>query len=63
VFPFGDGVGSEVEIMIYGTVKFELKSGGGDTKEWAAKGVLVNVDGEVKWKEYHVWLDTAPPSK
>lgn len=62
IFPFGkvDESAAEAEVMIYGTVEYGLKAGGGERKEWAARVEMVReeVDGEGDWamKLYQVYL-------
>jgi hypothetical protein len=52
IFPFGPDAD---EVMLYGIVVYEFKAGGGSGLEWAARGVLTEVDGKVVWKEYQVY--------
>jgi len=57
VFPFGDGAD---EVMIYGSVVYEMKEGGAEVSlEWAARANLVEENGVVKMSFYQVYLDTA----
>jgi hypothetical protein len=53
VFPFGENAS---EVMIYGTVDYQTKSGKELTVEWAARANLVNEDGSVKMSFYQVYL-------
>ena len=58
IFPFG---AHSSEVMLYGTVTYELKADGSRiTKDWAARAVLRD-GGQQGWKlrEYQVYLDTA----
>ena len=54
VFPYGP---NSDEVMLYGTVEYELKEGGKKaSKDWAARAKLRNVEGEWKFAEYQVYL-------
>ena len=53
IFPFGS---YSDEVMLYGTVKYGLKSGGESEVDWAARAHLVKVDGKVKMDYYQVYL-------
>tara|TARA_R110002003_G_scaffold1005_3_gene21972 strand:+ start:7453 stop:7752 length:300 start_codon:yes stop_codon:yes gene_type:complete len=53
IFPFGS---YSDEVMLYGTVKYGLKSGGESGLDWAARAKLVKVDGKVKMEFYQVYL-------
>jgi hypothetical protein len=53
VFPFGDG---SDELMLYGTVDYELKEGAGSTKDWSARAKMVKEDGVVRMSFYQVYL-------
>ena len=59
IFPFGEinERAAEAEVMIYGTVDYGFKAGGGERKEWAASVEMVR-DGEGEWKMrlYQVYL-------
>ncbi|KAF1829942.1 hypothetical protein BDW02DRAFT_602121 [Decorospora gaudefroyi] len=55
VFPFGP---NSDEFMLYGTVKYGLKTGEESSKDWAARAHLVKEDGKVKMEFYQVYLDT-----
>ena len=59
IFPFGEinEGAAEAEVMIYGTVEYGFKAGGGDRKEWAARVEMVK-GGEGDWKMrlYQVYL-------
>ncbi|KAH7082141.1 hypothetical protein FB567DRAFT_530664 [Paraphoma chrysanthemicola] len=60
IFPFGS---YSDEVMLYGTVKYGLKSGGESGLDWAARAKLVKVDGKVKMEFYQVYLDTGAQAK
>ena len=53
IFPFGPNA---TEVMLYGTVSYDLKEGGSASKDWAARAELVK--GEQGWKlgVYQVYL-------
>lgn len=59
IFPFGEinESAAEAEVMLYGTVDYKFKAGGGERKEWAARVEMVR-DGEGEWKMrlYQVYL-------
>ncbi|PSN67940.1 hypothetical protein BS50DRAFT_572921 [Corynespora cassiicola Philippines] len=55
IFPYGPNAN---EVMLHGTVKYELKAGGENVVEWAAYAHLVKIDGIVKMDFYQVYLDT-----
>jgi hypothetical protein len=42
--------------MLYGTVKYGLKSGGEAEVDWAARAKLVKEDAKVKMSFYQVYL-------
>jgi hypothetical protein len=42
--------------MIFGNVEYEFKEGGGSGLEWAARGILTEVEGRVVWREYQVFM-------
>ncbi|EPE36775.1 NTF2-like protein [Glarea lozoyensis ATCC 20868] len=56
IFPFGSG--SE-ELMLHGTVDYELKDGKKAKVDWAAKADMAKEEGKWKMKFYQVYLDTA----
>lgn len=56
IFPFGPHA---TEVMLYGTVAFELKDGRKALVDWAARAKMVKQDGEWKMGFYQVYLDTA----
>ncbi|CAK7228705.1 hypothetical protein SBRCBS47491_006996 [Sporothrix bragantina] len=61
IFPFGSGSN---EFMLYGHVKYTAKTGQESEKEWAARAELADdANGELKFKFYQVYLDTAAPAK
>lgn len=53
VYPFG---ANAQEVMLYGTVKYELKDGKKATVDWAARAHLTKEDGSVKMDFYQVYL-------
>ncbi|OAA65797.1 hypothetical protein SPI_02584 [Niveomyces insectorum RCEF 264] len=60
IFPFG--VDSQ-EYMLYGTVEYTSKTGHKSGKDWAARAVLEKVSsGQLKFKFYQVYIDTAASS-
>ncbi|CAK7221605.1 hypothetical protein SCUCBS95973_004555 [Sporothrix curviconia] len=60
IFPFGSGSN---EFMLYGHVKYTSKTGQDSEKEWAARAELADdANGELKFKFYQVYLDTAAPA-
>lgn len=66
VFPFAPISESEAEVMLYGTVEYGFKAGGGDSKDWAARAVLVKDGSEGErggWKMrlYQVYLVSCCP--
>ncbi|KAL9075313.1 MAG: hypothetical protein Q9161_001690 [Pseudevernia consocians] len=63
IFPFAPVSESEAEVMLYGTVEYGFKEGGGggEGKDWAARAVLVKDEGGglgAGWKMrfYQVYL-------
>ncbi|KAF1918964.1 hypothetical protein BDU57DRAFT_124640 [Ampelomyces quisqualis] len=56
IFPFGAYAD---QVMLHGTVKYGLKSGGEKEIDWAARAKLVKEEGKVKLAFYQVYLDTA----
>ena len=58
VFPFvSSSNSSEVELMLHGTVSYNLNDGRKcEDVEWAARGTLVTAGDEVKWKSYQVYM-------
>jgi len=59
IFPFG-GDGDSNEVMVYGTVDYELKNGKDVMVEWAGHAVFTEKDGGLKMKFYQVYMDSAP---
>lgn len=61
IFPFGP---QSNECMLYGTVDYQLKTGGTASVPWGARAVLTTEgpDGVVRFKDYQVYLDTAAQS-
>jgi hypothetical protein len=54
IFPFGS---YSDEVMLYGTVKYGLKSGGESELDWAARAKLVKEDDDkVRMAFYQVYL-------
>jgi len=53
VYPFGENAD---EVMLYGTVKYELKDGKKATVDWSARAHLVKEEGVVKMDFYQVYL-------
>ncbi|KAK1042474.1 hypothetical protein LTR74_018526 [Friedmanniomyces endolithicus] len=60
IFSFGPGSN---EVMLYGTVKYELKDGKKTEVEWSARSRFVDEDGALKMEFYQVYLDTAAMSR
>ncbi|KAI7105225.1 hypothetical protein KC352_g37164 [Hortaea werneckii] len=60
IFPFGAG---SDEVMLFGTVDYELKDGKKASVDWAARAHFAQEDGELKMDFYQVYLDTAAMSK
>lgn len=53
IFPFGSNAN---EVMLYGTVRYELKAGGISSVDWAARAQLTKERGAVKMSFYQVYL-------
>lgn len=53
VFPFGENAD---EVMLYGTVDYELKDGREASVPWAGRAHLVEEEGQVKMDFYQVYL-------
>ncbi len=53
IFSFGPGSN---EVMLYGTVKYELKDGKETEVEWSARSRFVDEDGALKMEFYQVYL-------
>lgn len=47
---------SSDEVMLYGTVDYELKDGKKTTVEWSARSNFTQEDGELKMDFYQVYL-------
>ncbi|KAK3616363.1 hypothetical protein LTR56_026005 [Elasticomyces elasticus] len=60
IFSFGAGTN---EVMLFGTVDYELKDGKKTTVEWSARAVFTEEDGDLKMSFYQVYLDTAAMSQ
>ncbi|KAL6250956.1 hypothetical protein RBB50_001164 [Rhinocladiella similis] len=57
IFPFGAGSN---ELMLYGTVDYGLKNGKDVTCEWAARAVMAEHQGGLRFKLYQVYVDSTP---
>ncbi|KAK4949961.1 hypothetical protein LTR10_011803 [Elasticomyces elasticus] len=57
IFPFGSGSN---ELMLYGTVDYGLKNGKEVTVDWAARAVMAEHQGALKFKLYQVYVDSTP---
>ena len=55
IFPFGTGDDAR-EVMLYGSVEYELKNGKELTVQWAARAVLAEYEGGLRFKFYQVYL-------
>lgn len=53
LYAFGSG---SDDIMLYGTVDYELKDGKETNVEWAARAHFTNAEGELKMDFYQVYL-------
>ncbi len=53
VFPYGANAD---EVMLFGTVDYELKDGRNASVDWSAHAHLVKEDGKVKMDFYQVYL-------
>ena len=53
IFPFGAG---SDEVMLFGTVEYELKDGKKASVDWAARAHFAQEDGELKMDFYQVYL-------
>ncbi|RMY89231.1 hypothetical protein D0862_10265 [Hortaea werneckii] len=60
IFPFGSG---SDEVMLFGTVDYELKDGKKACVDWAARAHFAQEDGALKMDFYQVYLDTAAMSR
>ncbi|KAF1958281.1 hypothetical protein CC80DRAFT_490887 [Byssothecium circinans] len=60
IFPYGP---NSDEVMLHGTVKYQMKDGTEAQKDWAAYAHLTKADDAVKMDFYQVYLDTAAPAK
>lgn len=60
VFPasFGTGDSEEdvIEYMLHGSLGLVMKNGEQQTVSWAGRAVLKEVDGQLKYKVYQVYL-------
>lgn len=58
IFPFGD---NSNELMLYGTVAYELKNGKNVTVDWAARALMVRKDSKkLRMGFYQVYLVCRP---
>jgi hypothetical protein len=58
VFPFGT---NSEELMLYGSVAFTFKAGGGAEVDWAGRAQLEkSADGKYRLKFYQVYLVSVP---
>jgi len=57
IFPFGPDAD---EVMLFGTVEFTFKEGGGSALDWAARAKLVREGGKVKMGFYQVYMVSGP---
>ncbi|KIW12796.1 hypothetical protein PV08_07983 [Exophiala spinifera] len=60
IFPFGSGGGGGGELMLYGSVDYGLKNGKDVTCEWAARAVMAEYEGALRFKLYQVYVDSTP---
>ncbi|KAH6643297.1 hypothetical protein BKA67DRAFT_132206 [Truncatella angustata] len=62
IFPFGS---DSQEVMLYGSVEYELRAGDKATVEWGGRAVLEKSteDGKYRMKFYQVYLDPAGATK
>ncbi|KAK4541744.1 hypothetical protein LTR36_007453 [Oleoguttula mirabilis] len=60
IYSFGS---SSDEVMLYGTVDYELKDGKKAAVEWSARSHFTQEDGELLMDFYQVYLDTAAMSR
>ncbi|KAK4552461.1 hypothetical protein LTR86_010304 [Recurvomyces mirabilis] len=56
IFSFG---GDSDEVMLYGTVDYELKDGRKTNVDWSARSHFRHEDGQLKMDFYQVYLDSA----
>ncbi|KAJ8120158.1 hypothetical protein ONZ43_g3064 [Nemania bipapillata] len=61
VFPaafesFRSESGQQFEYMLYGSVDYELKSAEKTAAQWAARAVLVNHEGKLKYVFYQIYI-------
>ncbi|RVX75875.1 hypothetical protein B0A52_00232 [Exophiala mesophila] len=57
IVPFGD---DGEQVMLHGSVDYGLKNGKDVNVDWAARAVLAEEGGDLKMKEYQVYIDSAP---
>lgn len=53
IYPFGPG---SDEVMLFGTVDYELKDGKKASVDWSARAHFAQEDGELKMDFYQVYL-------
>ena len=56
IFPFGATGEGGKELMLYGTVDYGLKNGKDVTCEWAARAVMAEYEGGLRFKLYQVYV-------
>jgi hypothetical protein len=61
IFPFGSAGEEAREVMLYGSVEYGLKNGKELTVQWAARAVLAEYDGGLRFKFYQVYLVSVSP--
>ncbi len=59
IFPFGSGEDAR-EVMLYGSVEYGLKNGKELTVQWAARAVLAEYEGGLRFERYQVYLVSDP---
>ncbi|KAJ9602100.1 hypothetical protein H2200_013460 [Cladophialophora chaetospira] len=59
IFPFGAGEDAK-EVMLYGNVDYGLKNGKELNVHWAARAVLAEHEGGLRFKLYQVYLVSDP---
>ncbi|KIW67880.1 hypothetical protein PV04_07095 [Phialophora macrospora] len=60
IFPFGSAGADAREVMVYGSVEYGLKNGKELTVQWAARALFSEYEGDLRFKLYQVYLDSAP---
>jgi len=56
IFPFGATSEGSKELMLYGNVDYGLKNGKAVTCEWAARAVMAEYEGGLRFKLYQVYV-------